>query len=86
MDKELIRKYGNLNIEELLTELERLTDLCSHAGLLESQKLFNKQVEQIQIMRDALRQIEDIQWGYDGDCGAQQIIDKALRDAGLYND
>lgn len=29
-------------------------------------------------LETALRQIQAIQWGYDGDCGAQRIIDSVL--------
>ena len=34
--------------------------------------------ERIKGLEEALRKIEGIKWGYDGDCGAQAIIDSVF--------
>jgi len=71
---------GEFMSEILKGVLEIPPHLWSDSPLDQMQRYdrYKEASKRIEILEDALRRIGSIDWGYDGDCGAQTIIDSVL--------
>ena len=63
---------------------ERSCDEYTRQDLAEASVFIRQLIEENTRMREALEKITTIRWGWDGDCGADQIAENAIPDHQYY--